>query len=412
MKNIKYFILMFVCICFVGITKISAFSINASQSVYVNSSIAVQIEAKGLTGRFDITSSNGSVIAGSDSKWIEDETITVYFTAKSVGTSTITVSAVNVTDNDYNEFTGSRSITINVINKSTPPSINVNPTYNKNNYLSSLSVEGYELNPGFDKETLEYSITLEPGTEKINIVANVEDRTATVKGNGEVSTSEGINTLEIVVTAQNGNERIYKILATVEEKDPIKVEIDKKNYTIVKKKELLGNKEGYIESTVKINEFDIPTLYNEITKVTLIGLKDEEGNIKLFSYNSKTGEYSEYKEFTFNLMNLYIHENKDNKYKKVNIKINDVDVNAYELEGIDDYYLLYATNTSTGYEGYYLYDTKENSVQRYDTTLLENITKEKDKYFAIVVVLSSVCFLTMLFLLIEINKVNKTKNEA
>ena len=43
-----------------------------------------------------------------------------------------------------------------------------------------------------------------------------------------------------------------------------------------------------------------------------------------------------------------------------------IETTGYKLEGATDYYLVYATNTITGYEGYYLYDTKENSVQRYE----------------------------------------------
>ena len=41
---------------------------------------------------------------------------------------------------------------------------------------------------------------------------------------------------------------------------------------------------------------------------------------------------------------------------------------------------------------------------------LDKVTEEKDKYLTVVIVLSSVCFLTMLFLLIEVNKYHK-KNE-
>jgi len=412
MKKLKYIVIMITIMLFINISRIDAFSINASSSVYENSSVAVQIEAKGLTGRFDITSSNPSVLAGGDSKWIENETITIYFTAKSSGTAVITVKAVDVSNSSTGEeVTGSRSTTVNVVKKSLPPSINVNPTYNKNNNLSSLKIDGYDLAPAFNKDTLEYSVTLEPGTEKINVSAEVEDKTASVKGIGEISVSEGVNTIEVVVTAENGNEKTYKILATVHEKDPINVKIGKENYTVVKKKELLSKKDGYGESSVKINNFDIPALYNDITDVTLIGLKDKDGNIKLYSYDTKTGKYAEYKEFKFDLMNLYLHENKDTKYKKISVKINDTDVVAYELDGIDDYCLLYATNTITGYEGYYLYDKLENSVQRYDTTLLEGLTKEKDKYLSIVLVLSSVCFLTMLFLLVEVNRDSKRKNE-
>ena len=94
----------------------------------------------------------------------------------------------------------------------------------------------------------------------------------------------------------------------------------------------------------------------------------------------------------------------------VNLKINGEEVTAYKLKGVKGYYLVYATNTLTGYEGYYLYDTEENSVQRYNTALLDKVTSEKDKYFSIVLVMSCVCFLTMLFLLIEVNRDSKRKN--
>lgn len=411
MKKIKNIIFICLISLFINISGIKAFSINASSSVYVNKTIAVTIEANGLIGRFDITSSNQSVLAGSDSKWIENGSVTVYFTAVKEGTATITVNAVDVSDESGNDFTGSRSININVVKKSNSPSINVNPNYSKNNYLESLSVEGYELEPTFDKDTLEYKVKLSPGTEKININAKTIDNSASVKGIGEIEVTEGINTLNIVVTAENGNERTYIIVATVEEKDPIDIKINSKKYRVIKKKELIGTKDGYIDTTIKINDIDVPALYNEVTKITLIGLKDEEGNIKFFSYDTKTGKYQEYQEFSFNLMNLYIKEKKNSKYEKITIKINDINVPAYKIAGISDYYLLYATNTITGNESYYLYDIKENSVQRYNTTMLETITKEKDKYFALVIVLSCVCFLTMLFLLIEVNKYNKKLND-
>ena len=106
-------------------------------------------------------------------------------------------------------------------------------------------------------------------------------------------------------------------------------------------------------------------------------------------------------------MNLYIHPTDESEYEKMDVTINGINTIGYKLDNIDDYYLIYATNTTTGYEGYYLYDMKENSVQRYDVTLLENLTQTKDKFFSIVLVLSCVCFLSMLFLLIEVNRDHK-----
>ena len=409
MKKIKYILFLLLLTIFIGVNKVDAFSINANTTVYVGNSVKVTVEASGLTGRFDITSSNGNVLAGGDSKWLENSSVDLYFTANQVGSATITVNATEVSDGDGNEFTGSRSITINVIKKSTTKPIEINKTYSSNNNLKSLSVDGYELNPAFNKDTLEYTIELTPGTEKINVKAVAEHNNASIKGAGEVQVSEGVNTINIVVIAQNGNEKTYKITANMEEKDPIEVEINGKKYRVIKKRELIGTKDGYKEDTVKISDFDIPTLYNEVTKITLVGLKNSDGDIGLYAYNSKTGKYSIYKEYEFNRMNLYIHEDKKSPYTKKKIKINGEEVTAYKVEDLDDYYLIYATNTMTGHEGYYLYDVEENSVQRYNTYMIDKLMKEKDKYLSIVLVLSCVCFLTMLFLLIEVNKIKKMK---
>lgn len=409
MKKIKYILFLLLLTIFIGINKVDAFSINANTTVYVGNSVKVTVEASGLTGRFDITSSNGNVLAGGDSKWLENSSVDLYFTANQVGSATITVNATNVSDADGNDFTGSRSITINVIKKNTTTPIEINKTYSSNNNLKSLSVDGYELNPAFNKDTLEYTIELTPGTEKINVKAVAEHNNASIKGAGEVQVSEGVNTINIVVIAQNGNEKTYKITANMEEKDPIEVEINGKKYRVIKKRELIGTKDGYKEDTVKISDFDIPTLYNEVTKITLVGLKNSDGDIGLYAYNSKTGKYSIYKEYEFNRMNLYIHEDKKSPYTKKKIKINGEEVTAYKVEDLDDYYLIYATNTMTGHEGYYLYDVEENSVQRYNTYMIDKLMKEKDKYLSIVLVLSCVCFLAMLFLLIEVNKIRKMK---
>lgn len=407
----KLCLIMFsLCMFFCLMNRLEAFSIGAAGSVYQNSSVAVTIDATGLIGKFNVTSSDNSVLAGGDSIWIENSQVTLYFTASNVGTATITVTAYDVSDLSGNEYSGSRSTSVSVIKKNTSTPIDINKTYSDNNYLSELGIEGYELDKDFDKETLEYNVTLEPGTSTINVIATKEDDKSNVRGNGEVSVTEGINTIEIVVTAENGNERIYKISVRVDEKDPIEVNVNKSKYTVIKRREVLNKPEGYEETTVKINGFEIPAYYNEITKVTLVGLKDEVGNIKLYSYNPSNGKYLKYNEYAFNKMNLYIHEDLKSKYDSTQIKINDEEVTAYKLKGVKGYYLVYATNTLTGYEGYYLYDTEENSVQRYNTALLDKVTSEKDKYFSIVLVMSCVCFLTMLFLLIEVNRDSKRKN--
>lgn len=405
MKKISYifiFVLSFICIM-----KANAFSINGPSSVYVGENIAVTVEAYGLTGRFDITSSNGYVVSGGELRWLENETHTFYFTASNTGWATITVNATNVSDSDGNEISGSRSFSINVIERYTPQPIYINRTYSDNNFLSNLGVEGYDLSPAFDKETLEYSIELKPGTEKIYVTAYSESDVANIRGTGDIDVTDGMNTINVVVIAENGNEKTYVIKAHMDEKDPINVTIDKEKYTVIKKKELIKSKDGYDDMIVKINGFDIPALYNPITGNILVGLKDSKGDIDLFLYESKTGEYKKFIELSFNGVNLLILEDANSTYKRILKKINDIEIPVYQLEGDSERCLIYGTNTSTGNIDYYLYDSLENTVQRYDTKLLDKLAIEKNKYFVLIIVLSIISFLTMVFLLIQSNKKNE-----
>lgn len=84
-------------------------------------------------------------------------------------------------------------------------------TKSNNNYLKKLNVEGYELEPGFDKQTLTYEIKEQINANQINISADVENEKATIKGSGKVELQNGENVLRIDVTAENGDIRTYTI---------------------------------------------------------------------------------------------------------------------------------------------------------------------------------------------------------
>lgn len=55
-----------------------------------------------------------------------------------------------------------------------------------NNFLSELSVEGYELTPKFDKQIINYSIKKEVTKKTISINAKADDERATILGDGEI----------------------------------------------------------------------------------------------------------------------------------------------------------------------------------------------------------------------------------
>lgn len=83
-----------------------------------------------------------------------------------------------------------------------------------NNYLSSLSVEGYELLPEFDKQTLEYTLNKKIKESEINIKAIADDSKATVTGTGNIKINKNQNKFRIDVTAESGTVRTYIIKIT------------------------------------------------------------------------------------------------------------------------------------------------------------------------------------------------------
>ena len=83
-----------------------------------------------------------------------------------------------------------------------------------NNYLSSLSVEGYELSPEFDKQTLEYTLNKKIKESEINIKAIADDSKATVTGTGNIKINKNQNKFRIDVTAESGTVRTYIIKIT------------------------------------------------------------------------------------------------------------------------------------------------------------------------------------------------------
>lgn len=392
-KNLLFgFILFFGFVLNVDASSMSIWA-NAT-NVKVGNSVTVSVKVSDLGGEFRITSSDQTVLAGgTSSKWLENDTYTFTFTAKKIGKATVTVSAIDAATTDAKVFTGSKSVTLNVISSSTGGGTSSGggsnsggttadkKEYSKNNYLSSLKVEGYELEPKFDKNTLEYKIKVDQSVEKINISAKTEDSEASVNGDGEVNLSLGENTIEIKVTAENGNDRKYKLIVLVEDLNPIEVNINKKKYTLVKKNnDLIDVLDNFKEKTIKIDEQEVLSYYNSKTKVSLVILKDEDNKIGYYVYDEKTKKYEVYRYIkvgNINLQLLDIKEKLDN-FKKCSIEINKEKVDIYKLKKSSKVGLIYGVNNATGTSDYYVYDEKEDTLARYYDDEI-SIYKEENK---------------------------------
>ncbi len=335
-------------------------------------------------------------------------TLTFKFRAKASGNAYIGFSILEAYDTDLNALTWSNtSATVNIVTQA-----EVQASYSKNNYLSYLGVDNYDI--GFSKEDDAYLITVENEVTSINVSGTREDSKASVSGLGEYTLEEGNNIIEVVVTAQNGSSRTYTINVERKELSPIVVKVDDKDYNVVRKAELITAPDSsFVPTTIKINEEDVPAFINEKIETTLVGLKDAEGNISLYSY--KDDEYTPYVEFAFN--SIIITQSDDieipKKFEKVTIKIGNTDVTAYKYKddkNNDNFYIIGAKNVNTGEENLYQYDSKENTIQILNTSLFNKVDKLVDDnniYMYIILGLGTFLIVTYLFFLFSMIKKKK-----
>lgn len=441
-KAVKYLSLI-ICTFIISINYVKAASYDVtvtSKTVTIGNSVTLTIKGNDLAGRFDLSSSNSSVASlSNNSLFIDNNSASITITAKSVGTATITITPTDVTAYDNNTITGNKTITITVKDKPTSnPSTggnnsgtttNTTPTKKKstNNYLSSLTIEGYTLDKEFKKDEAEYSIMVENDVNKIKINAQLDDSSAKVTGIGEVEVKEGINKLEIKVTAENGSTRIYTLNVTVKELNPVEVTINKKKYTIIRKEGELEPPENYEKSSIKIGEEEVLCYINKNTKNIIIGLTDEKGVSKFYSYNEKTKEYTLYNGYNIGGMNINILEMPEELIPKGYIKVS-FNYNNNKLDGYQyikknqtyaadekikgsDFYLIYGINEKTGEKTLYVYDKLEGTIQRFNSDLVEAYNDENNKYFMYMLIslaLLAVSIITLSIVLIK-QKKNKTK---
>lgn len=338
---------------------------------------------------------------------------TYTFKAKAAGSASISVGSYSVVDWNENQLsTSGGSTSVKILTQA-----EIEASYSKNNNLKSLSVEGVELSPAFNKDTLEYSVELEPDTKSIKVNAVKEDSTANITGIGDIEVSEGDNKISIVVTAQNGSSKTYVINAKVKELSPINVKVGKENLTVVRKKEAMTAPEFYTETTIKIGEEEVPAFTSEITKLTLVGLKNDKGDIKFYVYDQKKNSYTPYNQISSSKIVLF-QTNLDkniqipNGYKKYSVKVDGNELDCYKISKNSRFALIYGMNVETGKKNWYIYNTSEKTLQLYNDEEINLLNEKINSYSTIILglgILSSL--LAFILLIVCIKKISNSKKK-
>lgn len=431
MKKLKILILGFICLLFMpGMVDAASGSISVS-----GASSAVVGNRVTLT----VTLSSGTSIGSwqMDLNYDRSYLQLVSSTAEGGGTSMVNSSASGVRSKSYTFVfktlkTGNTRVSVSsylayaysdlsqISLTSSSKSIRImtqeelEASYSKDNNLKSLNVivgeESYEIDPEFSADVLEYNVTVPTGTTMVNVEAVKNDAKASVDGAGEIEVTEGLNTIPIVVTAQNGDEKTYTLIVNVEDQNPINVAIDGKNYTVVKSATLLTAPASFSETTVQIDGFQIPAFVNDAIDYTLVGLKDEDGNVALYRYLD--GEYTLYNEFNSKSYTLVpVAFDKELDYIKTTALINGVSMDVYKYSEDSNLVIINAINLETGKEDLYLYDPDSGAAIVFDASFIQDTNQTIEYYTYIIIAFGGALLLMLIVIFVLLHSTKKKQKK-
>lgn len=205
----------------------------SSSTAKVGDTVTATVTGNGVSGRVSLSVS-GNATLSKDSIFVDGSaSVTVKITGE--GNVKITATAADMAENaNAKEYTGSTSGTIKVSstsnennsdkNEKTPTQTNTANNNSNNNEVSksnnaNLSNLGIKPNDfkGFKASKTSYDVTVPNDVEKVTVYATAQDNKAKIKGNESQKLKVGKNTLNVVVTAEDGTQKTYTINVTREE---------------------------------------------------------------------------------------------------------------------------------------------------------------------------------------------------
>ena len=415
-------IILSILMLFISTGKIYASTVNISVSsnksqVIVGDTVTVTVKLSSSTplgswkfipdynkNKLKLTSGDSNVVDYGNGK-LKSKSYTYKFKAIATGSSSVTVKVSEMLDwSERNMTVKKGSKTIKVITQS-----EYQASLSKNNNLSSLSVSGLTLSPAFNKNTTSYKVQAGANTTSIKLSAKAEDSRSDVDGTGTFKVSEGDNKFVVTVTAQNGSTKKYTVIVSVIDPNPIRVTVEDKEYVLVKREANLVIPDNYEKKDITINNQTVPGFYNEANGYTLVGLKDENGDVDLFIYEDDN--YTHYKEVELDKikllplkMDMIISD-----YNKTSIIVDETEFEALQRTN-SDYAVIHAKNLDTGEENYYTYDSKTNTLVRYTDEEIKPFIATITKYKKLIMILIiETVFIFLILIGILISKVHKNK---
>lgn len=244
--------------------------------------------------------------------------------------------------------------------------------------LKSIKVAAGTLTPAFKENITEYTVVV-PYTQTDGLLTcDTLDKGAKVSVEGERELKVGLNKRTIVVVASNGETRRYNVTfnrldengndtTVVQGSDEI-ILIDQKEYVVAQDTSSVVIPKGFSLSSAQYGEKEIAACSDATGKITIVYLiakdESEEGFYLLENDKFTRFCYIECAEVCYVIKEDSADLPKGfykSTYEHNGIKI---PCFKYTSQEYSDFIVVLAVTTNGG-EGYYRYDLKENTMQRY-----------------------------------------------
>lgn len=351
--------------------------------------------------------------------FFNSSTETVEFEATVAGTATV---SVYMTDAEYSDVDPSVSLptiakvtkTVEIVNEVAPEA----PPKSDDNSLVSLKLSSgstaIALSPSFKGNVTNYTATVDYNISQVVVSAERSNKNAIVTGGGTVNLKVGKNTIQIVVKAENGISATYTVVVTRKAQETQPSENPSQSEPIVPEvNELLQWNGEQLQPASKIPTESIPESFESQLLVVngqqMQGLSFTKGDLKVLYLNNTNGAgslyvYDEEKETIYPFIKLtseksyvmvllpdeqnapapegfesctFSIEGKGivSAYQwKEDVEDANVSWNLFGAETFyaapakgNEFYLIYCMN-GDGEKGWYMYDSVEETFQRYFAT--------------------------------------------
>ena len=315
-------------------------------------------------------------------------TVTITFTFKALvpGACDFAVTETEefFNDNDNSSLgvpTGSVTVTAN------------NPTLSGNANLASLIPSKGTLNPKFDPNVTNYTITVYNVVTSISLDAKAaEGKVTSISGKNALEV--GKNTRVITVTAPNGDTKQYTVVITRLEApsttsgtqrptgttvplppdDALEVSVGGKAMTILDTQAPAALPDGFRWGNVTINLVEVPAAIHEQTGMTLLYLMgEEETDNGFYIYDVAADSFAKFRLLQLADRGWLLYDLPSGKAfagTVIGTLVYDggsISVFAYEDAALSDFCIVWAAPID-GEAGWYTYDKQEGTLQRYHTT--------------------------------------------